>query len=46
MKLRIMLADSLTVVGHSWDLDQRRNGSELTLINLMEFGIKLLKTDA
>ena len=30
---RIMLADSLAVVGLSGDLDQERNGTELTLIN-------------
>ena len=44
VKLRIMLADFLAVIGHSWDLDQKRNGTELTLINLMEFELKLLKT--
>ena len=42
--LRIMLADFRAVIGHSWDLDQKRNGTELALINLMEFGTKLLKT--
>ena len=44
VKLRIMIADFLAVIGHSWDLDQRRNATELTLINLVEFEIKLLKT--
>ena len=44
VKFRIMLADFLTIIGHSWELDQKRNGTELALINLMEFEIKLLKT--
>ena len=44
VKWRTMLADFLAVIGHSWDLDQKRNGTELTLINLMEFELKLLKT--
>ena len=39
-KLRIMLSDFLAVIGHSWDLDQKRIGTELTLISLMEFGDK------
>ena len=42
LQLRIMLADSRADVGHSWDLDQRRNGTELTLINQTEIGTKLL----
>ena len=29
LQLRIMLADFRAVVGHSWDLDQKRNGTEL-----------------
>ena len=29
---------NIAVVGHSWDLDQKRNGTELTLINLTESG--------
>ena len=41
-KLRIMLADFVAVIGHSWDLDQKRSGTELTLTNLMVFGIQLL----
>ena len=41
-KLRIMLSDFLAVIGHSWDLDQKRNGAKLVLISLMEFGKKLL----
>ena len=28
LKLRSTLAGSLAVVGHSWDLDQKRNGTE------------------
>ena len=42
-KLRIMLADVLAVIGHSWDLDQKRNGAELVLMSQMEFGTKLLR---
>ena len=42
-QLRIMLADFLSVIDHSWDLDQKRNGTELVVISLMEFGTKLLK---
>ena len=34
-KLRIMLSDFLAAIGHSWDLDQKRNGTELILISLM-----------
>ena len=40
-QLRIMLADSLAVVGHSWDLGQKRNCTELPLINPTEPGTKL-----
>ena len=43
MKLRIMLADFLAVIGHSWDLDQK-SGPELSLTNLTVFGTQLLKT--
>ena len=43
-KLRTRLADFLAVIGDSWDLDQKRNGEELTLMSLMVFGIKLLET--
>ena len=32
-----------TVIGRSWDLDQNRNGAELILISLMEFGTKMLR---
>ena len=42
LQLRIMLADSRSDVGHFWDLDQRRNGTELILINQMENGTRLL----
>ena len=41
-QLRIMLADFLAVIDHSWDLDHDRNGTELVVISLMEFGTKLL----
>ena len=42
-KLRTMLADFFAVNGHSWDLDQKRHGTELVLMSLMEFGTKLLR---
>ena len=42
-KMRIMLGDFLAVNGHSWDLDQKRKGTELVLMRLMEFGTKLLR---
>ena len=42
-QLRIMLADFLAVIDHSWDLDHKRNGTELVLLSLMEFGTKLPK---
>ena len=32
----------LAVIGHLWDLDQKRSDTELILISLMEFGTKLL----
>ena len=44
VRLRLMLADFLAVIGLSWDLDQNRHGTELTLMDLMESGLKLLKT--
>ena len=44
MKLRIIFAGFLAVIGHSWDLDQKRSGPELTLTNLMVIGTQLLKT--
>ena len=40
--VRRILADSRSDVGHVWDLDQRRNGTELILINQMENGTRLL----
>ena len=40
-KLRILFSDFFAVIGHSWDLDQKRIGTELTQISLMEFGTKL-----
>ena len=41
-KLRIvMLAGSLAVVGHSWDLDQKRNGTRPVQINQTEIGTEL-----
>ena len=43
-KLRTMLSDFLSVIGHFCELDQKRSGTELTLTNLMVFGIQLLKT--
>ena len=39
----LMHADSCSDVGHFWDLDQGRNGTELFLINLVETGTRLLK---
>ena len=42
LKLRIMLADSRADTGHFWDLDQKRNGTELVLINQTESGTKRL----
>ena len=44
IQLRIMLADFIAVIGHSWDLDQKRNDTGFILISLMELGIKMLKT--
>ena len=40
VQLRMMLADFLAVIGHSWDPDQKRNGTELSLRSLMGLGIK------
>ena len=40
-QLRIMLADSLAVVGLSWNLDQKRSGTEPTLVNPTDPGTKL-----
>ena len=44
VQLRMMLADFLAVIGHSWDPDQKRNDTELSLRSLMGSGIKQLKT--
>ena len=41
LQMRIMLADSLAVVGLSWDLGQKTNGTEPTLIDPMDPGTKL-----
>ena len=38
-----MHADFRAVVGHSWDLDQKRNGMEPILTNWMDNGTTLLK---
>ena len=40
--LRIVLADSRSHVGHFWDLDQKRIGMELVLVNQMENETRLL----
>ena len=40
LKFRSTLAGSLAVVGHSWDLNQKRNGARLVLINQTEIGIE------
>ena len=40
-QLRIMLANSLAVVGLSWGLDRKRNGTEPILINQTEIGTEL-----
>ena len=42
-KLRILLADFRAVIGHSWDLAQERNDTELILISLMELATELLR---
>ena len=43
-QLRLMLANSLTVIGLSWGLDQKRNGTEPLLTNLTDDGTKLQST--
>ena len=43
IQLRSMLTDSLAVVGLSWDLDQKRIGTEPILTNQMEIGTELQK---
>ena len=40
--VRIVLADSRSHVGHFWDLDQKRIGMELVLVNQMENETRLL----
>ena len=40
---KIMLADSCWNVGHLWTLDQRRNGTQLVLMNQTEIWTNLLK---
>ena len=39
--VRIMLTDSLAVIGLSWGLDQKRSGAEHTLTNPTDHGTKL-----
>ena len=43
LKFRSMLAGFLAVVGHAWDLDQKRNGTRTVLINQTEIGTELQK---
>ena len=43
LNLKIMHADSRADIGHSWDLDQRRNGTELVVINQTEIETELLQ---
>ena len=40
-QLRNMLVSSRAVIGLSWGLDQKRNGTELTMANQMDHGINL-----
>ena len=42
-QFRIMLANSLAVIGLSWSLEQKRNGTEPILINQTEIGTDLQK---
>ena len=42
-QLRMMLANSLAVIGLSWGLDQKRSGTEPTLINETDPGIEWQK---
>ena len=42
LQLRIVFADPCSDVGHFWDVDQRRNGAELFLMNQMVTGTRLL----
>ena len=41
LKVRSTLAGSLAVVGHSWDLNQKRNDTGPILINQKEIGTEL-----
>ena len=41
LKFRSVLAGFLAVVGHSWDLDQKRHGTRPFLINQTEIGTEL-----
>ena len=41
LKFRTMLAGFFAVVGHSWDLDQKRNTTRLVLISQTEIGTEL-----
>ena len=43
-QLRIILANSLAVIGLSWGLDQKRNGTEPTLTNPVDRGTKQQRT--
>ena len=43
-ELLSMLEDSCEDIGHFQGLDRRRNGTELMSTNLMENGIKVLRT--
>ena len=42
LQLRMMLVNSRSNVGHFWSLDQKRNDTELILINQTEIVTKLL----
>ena len=42
-KLRIMLANSLAVIGLSWSVDEKKCGTEPTLTNQMDPGIEWQK---
>ena len=43
-QLQNMIVNSLAVIGHSWGLDQERNGTEPTPTNPTDPGIKLQRT--
>ena len=43
-QLRIVIANSLAVIGLSWGLHQKRNGTEPTLTNLTDPRTKLQRT--